>query len=425
MTPLSLENVVDVVADLLHDRIGLRSDQNLRGRLRRAISEEASRHRDEPTAYADRLLADQAALQGLLNAVTVQETGFFRHPEQFEVLANDVLPGLSQPVRIWSAGCANGQEAYSLAMVLDEQQVDGEIIATDLSTAALQRTAAGRYSSRELSGLTPERRTRHFIRHGDSWSVGTPIHRRVRTLHHNLLDPLPAEIQTCDVVFCRNVLIYLSPHQARLFLERIADGLDPSLTLFVGTSETIWQVTDRFKAIQRRGCFIYRPRNRATSSAPKAETLEVESSAPKPARMRSEGGPGRRTGRPGVRPIRSTPDPSSATARPARPTERPHVDQEAIETSAQLDKAGQDAIATGDYQAAVIAFRKYAYLRPQDPLAQLHLGLALEALGDERSARRAFAAARRALLEHDPEQTPPGIDGYSAAELLRFLDSRT
>lgn len=423
MTPLSLENVVDVVADLLHDRIGLRPDQNLRGRLRRAISEEASRHRDEPTAYADRLLADQAALQGLLNAVTVQETGFFRHPEQFDVLANDVLPGLSQPVRIWSAGCANGQEAYSLAMVLDEQQVDGEIIATDLSTAALQRTASGRYSSRELSGLSTERRMRHFVYDGDSWTVGTPIRNRVRALHHNLLDPLPVEIQTCDVVFCRNVLIYLSPHQVRLFLDRLADGLRPSLTLFVGTSETIWQVTDRFKAIQRRDCFIYRPHSRAVPHAPQDRSLKEDPLASSPMRSRrAEGTPNRSAVRPAVRPTRTTPETASGTGRP--PAKRSAAGQEDAGTAAQLDKAGQEAIATGDYQAAVIAFRKYAYLRPQNALAQLHLGLALEAVGDDRSARRAFAAARRALLEQDPEQTPPGIDGYSAAELLRFLDSR-
>ena len=94
----------------------------------------------------------------------MQETAFFRHPEQFEVLARDVLPTLPQPVKIWSAGCANGQEPFSLAMLLEEQGIAGSVIGTDLSTTALQRTVAARYVTRELSGLSPRRIARHLTR---------------------------------------------------------------------------------------------------------------------------------------------------------------------------------------------------------------------------------------------------------------------
>ena len=96
-----LETVVETVAELLHLRIGLRSDPTLRGRLRRAIREEASRHGQDPTAYVESLLVDRAVLQSLMNQVTVQETAFFRHPEQFDVLAHDVLPSSS-------SRCASG-----------------------------------------------------------------------------------------------------------------------------------------------------------------------------------------------------------------------------------------------------------------------------------------------------------------------------
>ncbi|QGN34374.1 protein-glutamate O-methyltransferase CheR [Microlunatus sp. Gsoil 973] len=326
MTPASLENVVAVVAELLHDRIGLRPDQNLRGRLRRAIIEEAARHRDAPTAYADRLLADRAALQGLLNVVTVQETSFFRHPEQFEILAKDVLPTLAPPVRMWSAGCANGQEAYSLAMVLEEQQISGEVIATDLSTTALRRTAAGRYTKRELSGLSPERLSRHFNQYGDTWHVDEPIRNRVRTLHHNLIDPLPAETRSCHVVFCRNVLIYLSPEQARRFLDRLVDALPASLTLFVGTSETIWQVSDRFEAVQRAGSFLYRPSDRSvtvtptpatpTPATPTPATPTPATPRPHPRRSRPGHGSSRNEPRPGAFPGLHQPRPTGRRRRP-------------------------------------------------------------------------------------------------------------
>src|SRR5438552_592175 len=109
-----LETVVDQVAELLSRRIGLRPDPTLRGRLRRAVRDEATGQSCDIATYFDALTADRQVLQSLLNRVTIQETAFFRHPEHFHVLAEDVLPTLSGPVQIWSAGCANGQEAFSL-----------------------------------------------------------------------------------------------------------------------------------------------------------------------------------------------------------------------------------------------------------------------------------------------------------------------
>jgi len=417
-TSRALETVVERVADLLHLRIGLRRDKTLLGRLRRAIRDEASRHGDDPTAYMARLIVDDAVLQSLMNRVTVQETAFFRHPEQFEALAGEVLPSLPRPVKIWSAGCANGQEAYSLAMLMEEQRVDGSVVATDLSTAALRRTAAGRYSGRELSGLSPDRLSRHFTRLGDAWEVDKAVRDRVSTLHHNLLDPLPLEVRSCEVVFCRNVLIYLSAEQVRAFLDRIADTIESSTILFVGAAETIWQVSDRFKAVHVGGTFIYRQREvgvvssaqpSASKRPPRRPVLPTDTGQTRPR---------------GPLPSRATP----AAARTARervgegePTTAPRHEDEA---AARLEKEAQDAIAVGDYEAAVVAFRKCAYLKPHDPLTQVHLGLALEAIGDHRSAKRAFDAARSTLAEAEPDQSPAGLEGYAAAELLRLLDSK-
>ena len=402
-----LETVVDTVAELLHLRIGLRSDPTLRGRLRRAIREEASRHGQDPTAYVESLLVDRAVLQSLMNQVTVQETAFFRHPEQFDVLAHDVLPELEQPVRIWSCACANGQEPYSLAMILEEADVEGSVIATDLSTAALQRTAAARYTRRELSGASEERVTRHFTRDGDHWQVHPSVRSRVKTLHHNLLDPLPREVLGCQVVFCRNVLIYLSADQVRVFLDRVADDLAPSTTLFVGGAETIWQASDRFEAVRLRNAFIYRQRR----SAPSRPSEVAHTDRPVETRRRPD-----RTERPrparAPRPREATPT-SAGAAQPPSPAE-----------IAQLEKSAQDAVAIGDYDAAIVAFRKSAYLRPHDPLAQLHLGLALEAAGDADAAKRAFAASRRALADSGEGLSLDGLEGYSVADLIRLLDSK-
>jgi len=408
----ALETLVDQVAELLRQRIGLRPDPTMRGRLRRAVRDEASAQGSDIATYFDALVADRQILQSLLNRVTIQETAFFRHPEHFQVLS-EVLPTLPRPVRIWSAGCANGQEAFSLAMLLEEQGIDGSVIATDLSTAALQRVTTARYTGRELSGLSPDRLARHLTWSTGSWEVNKPIRDRVRSMQHNLLDPLPAEIQSCQVVFCRNVLIYLSAEHARAFLERIADSLATTTTLFLGAAEAVWPFSDRFKAIPVGDTFLYRqpPVPGVAGTTDAAARIAATGSR----RTRFTSTPVTRTA-PVIARVKTEPrssDPVTGSARSESP-----------EPAAVLARAGQEAIAAHDYRAAVVAFRKCAYLVPHDPVAQLHLGLALEAVGDAPSARRAYAAARRALLDADPAHSVAGIEGYATTELLRLLDSK-
>lgn len=409
-TSHALETVVDTVAELLNLRIGLRPDPTLRGRLRRAIREEASRHGQDPSAYVESLVADRGVLQGLMNQVTVQETGFFRHREQFDVLADDLLPEIAPRVRIWSAACSNGQEAYSLAMLLEEADIDGVVIATDLSTAALQRTSAARYARRELAGVSAERLARHFVQDGDKWQVNESVRRRVTTLHHNLLDPLPPEVLGCQVVFCRNVLIYLSPDQVRIFLDRIADDLAPSATLFVGAAETIWQVTPRFEAVRQGNAFFYR--RRESEPAPRNLTVDRPNQPVETRQRRRDRAESPRSGTLTARPDRRFPS-STVSASPPSTSE-----------IAALEKTAQEAVAAGDHDAAIVAFRKCAYLQPHDPLAQLHLGLALEAAGEADAATRAFGAARQALADAGADLSLEGLEGYTVAELIRLLDSK-
>ena len=413
----ALEAVVERVAEILLHRIGLRPDPTLRGRLRRAIRDELDDRAQDPTTYLHSVAAGGDDLQGLLNRVTVQETAFFRHPEHFEVLARDVLPMLPRPVKIWSAGCANGQEAFSLAMLLEEQGIDGCVIGTDVSTAALQRTVAARYLTKELSGLSPRRIARHLRRTADSWQINAAIRDRVSTLHHNLLDPLPPEVQSCQVIFCRNVLIYLSPEHARTFLERIADTFPAATAVFLGAAETIWQVSDRFEAVATGDTFIYR---QAIAGGGVVKTRAGQRSA--------RGDTGGTT--PVAPTIRMRPRPSALGQRETRSPVPRHgpaqssAEPESASSADLLARVGQDAIAAGDFDTAVVAFRKCAYLAPHDPVAQLHLGLALEAAGDEPSAQRAYAAARHALLKSDPAHSVAGIEGYTTAELASLLDNK-
>ena len=395
-----LDAVVDQVTKLLNAQIGLRPEPTLRGRLRRCIRDEAAATGAELTTYAG-TLTQPDALQRLLNRITVQETSFFRHPEHFEVLARDVLPHLSQPVTIWSAGCANGQEAYSLAMVLEEQGIAGTVIASDLSTAALQRTDAGRYAPREVSGLSPARLARHMTHSGKGWQVNDAIRTRVSTMRHNLVDPLPDRVRPAQVVFCRNVLIYFSPERTRAFLDQVADVLPRGGYLFLGSAESIWPVSDRFETVRIDETFIYRHRTA-------------------PARM-----PGPVPG-PVLVPVRSVEQPPARSARRAVRAHRPALAAVPVKAESPngLARDGQRALDSGDTQLAIVAFRKWAYLAPDDAIAHLHLGLALEAAGDQPSAQRAFGAARRALLHGEEGHVDSAMEGYAADELLGLLASK-
>jgi chemotaxis methyl-accepting protein methylase len=422
-SPEALAAAVDRLVALLHTRIGLRADPGLPGRLRRAIRDGALHASQDYARYVDTVSAGNESLQALLNRITVQETAFFRHPQHFEVLARDVLPTLPQPVKIWSAACSNGQEAYSLAMLLKEQGISGSVVATDLSTAALRRTADARYSGRELSGLSPARMSAHLTPSGDGWEINRSLRDRVTTFRHNLIDPLPAAVASAQVILCRNVLIYLSPEHARAFLDRVADSYPPQTTLFLGAAETIWQITDRLEAIPIRDTFLYRRRSTHQSTPP------------------SEAGPRRVDRRVATAPRRQA-DPDAAVEIAARrqPALLPahgsarssglalsssHPGEEAEgPLAAALLSLANAALIAGDHEAAIVAFRKCVYLDPHDPVAHLHLGLALEAAGQASSARRAYTAARAALAEGGTDQPYAGIKGFAVGELVRLLDSK-
>jgi len=284
-------------------------------------------------------------------------------------------------------------------MLLEEQGVRGSVVATDLSTVALGRTVAGTYSSREIAGLSPARRDRFLVARGNAWQVTDEIRSRVRTSRHNLVAPLPDHVAACQVVFCRNVLIYFSPSHARAFLGRLADSLPPGAFLFLGGAESLWQVSDRFRAVRIGSSFVYQRCVASSDSTPEAAVR---------ARPRS------------ASPIGASVRRAVLDARAAR--RRPAEDIDAGAQAGLAADAGRDALADGDHAAAVIAFRKWCYLAPDDPVAALHLGLAFEAGGHEVPARRAFGVSRAVLDRIGPGSAEGALGGYAPEELARLLD---
>ena len=423
-----LEEAVDRVTALLGHRIGLRPQSALRGRLRRCVRDEAAGLGLGVGAYVEKLTVDGAALQSLLNQVTVQESGFFRHPRHFEVLARNILPRLVQPVTIWSAGCANGQEAYSLAMVMAEHHIAGTVLATDLSTAALERTADANYTTRELSGVSPERFERHLTRTADGGQVNAALRSRVITARHNLVEALPERARSSQVVFCRNVLIYFAPDHSRTFLSSLADSI-PGAAVFLGSAESMWSVSDRFKTVDAGDCYYYLPRS-AGGTGRVAEAPDRSAVSRSPAGVSSAPAGMRRPPAEVPRPPAGVSSAPAGVRRPPVEVSRAPVEvstaQPAEISAAEasvLAASGQLALEAGEHRSAVVAFRKWAYLTPDDALAHLHLGLAFEACGDLGSARRAYAVARR-VVATDSGPVHYAIGGFAAGELTRLLENK-
>lgn len=392
------ESLLAEAGDILATVAGLRLDPAMRGRLTHSLREACRSRGEDPARFVNSLRTDPAALQALLDRITVQETAFFRDPGQFECLTRHVLPSLPDPVTVWCAGCANGQEAYSLAMTLAESgRLEWRVIASDVSTDALDRTDAAVYTDREVRALSAERRERFLIRRGNRWEVAPQLRSRVSVAPHNLItDPPPFQRGACAVVFCRNVFIYLRPQDVVAILDRLHRWMPPSGHLFLGFSETLWQVTDRFKVVRLGDAFVYQP---AVPIGP-AE------------RPRSRRGPGRRGGG----------QEAASWARAARShTALAESDLPDVEDVLAL---GQRAAAAGDHQAAIVAFRQATYIDPGNPLAHLHLGFLLEASGQPAAALRAFAAARAALEGARFERLQNALEGFDREELARLLDAK-
>jgi chemotaxis protein methyltransferase CheR len=395
------ESALAAAAALLGRRVGLRLEPAVRGRLLRCLQDEAAARHQDPDSYVASLSSDAEALQALLDRVTVQETSFFRDPGQFDVLATEVLPTLASPVVVWSAGCANGQEPYSLAMTLAEAGLtDFLVVATDISTKALERTRLGRYAERELRGLSTARRERFLVPAGQEWEIVGDLRKRIRILQHNLVsDPPPFPVGRCQVVFCRNVLIYFRQPEVVAFLDRTARWLPPGGWLFLGYSESLWQVTDVFALVRLGESFVYRLPSPASPSPPpvRPETSRRSQPAPAPAPVRKRA-------------------PAASAPAPAVPERLPSV--------SALMASGELAAAEGDLGRAIAAFRQAAYVDPDQPISHLHLGLVLEESGDVMAARRAYGAARAALTRCDTAAVEAALEGYGVVELARLLDTK-
>lgn len=212
---------------------------------------------------------DEAGLVQIVEAMTTNETLFFRDGWPFERLRTSLLPEImsmataSRRIRIWSAACSSGQEPYSLAMTIAEMgpRLAGwevEIVSTDISDAMLARAQAGRYSVFEVSrGLPEAMLQKYFVPEKDGWRVKDSLRKMVSFRSYNLLeDPVSSGMGQFDIVFCRNVLIYFDEATRRRVFASLAKTMRPWGYLCLGGAETVVGISDAFRVLAgERGLF--------------------------------------------------------------------------------------------------------------------------------------------------------------------------
>lgn len=211
---------------------------------------------------------DERLNSTVAEAMTTNETFFFRDRMPFDVFKKDVIPSLvenrptASNIKIWCAAASTGQEPYSLAMILNEeagrmQGMKNSILATDISEKVLQKARAGLYSQFEVQrGLPVQLMVKYFEKSDDLWRIAPALQQNINFRKFNLLDSFTG-FGKFDVIFCRNVLIYFDQETKGKILNRMADSLAPDGFLFLGAAETVIGITDRFAPVTgKRGLYV-------------------------------------------------------------------------------------------------------------------------------------------------------------------------
>jgi chemotaxis protein methyltransferase CheR len=277
--------------------------------------------------------------ESLIPLVTIKESYFFRAPQQFEVIRQRILPALvkaraaSRQLRIWSAACARGEEPATLAMLLaDEPALTGwswTIVATDLDEEALAGARIGLYGERAVAQVPPDLLARWFSRRGKLYELDAGLRSRIVYQRLNLAHgPFALPYDELDLVLMRNVLIYFRRPLQRWVISQVARLLTPEGYLFLGASETLWQIQDELESVDLGPCFAYRHREA------------------RPAAEKSPGAPAKRPER-------------SRTARPAPPP-KPRVPVPAPEPPLPVAEAPPPPVIPSVHERLLAAARELA-----------------------------------------------------------------
>ncbi len=392
--------------------------------------------------------AGQTEMDALIAELTIGETYFFRHPEQFETLNQIVLPELvernsaSRRLRLWSAGCATGAEAYSLAMLLTDhwgERLEGwdiSILGTDINRQFLARAAEGRFEEWALRSLPEADRARAFRRDGRSWLLDPRYKRAVSFRYHNLVrHPLPSlvhNLAACDLIVCRNVIIYFSAEVTRALVTRLGACLADGGWLLVGHAEHDPESFRAFRAMIQPGATLYQKPGAAAPDPPagvweppvlEPVAMPVPAELPVPVQHRrfsnsqilkfsnSQSAPDAPSSLDQIRALADRGDWEEADRGCRRLLEAEPLNAAVhLYHALVLEPLGR----TGEGEQAL---RRALYLDRRFALAHYHLGLLLAKTQRLPQARRALQNAQELLAGLDGAHVLADADGLTAAEL--------
>jgi chemotaxis protein methyltransferase CheR len=255
-----------IIAKYIHDISGIFLDQSkaylLETRLDSLVKENGC------SSYSDlyhkaKADASKAIERKIIDAISTNETLFFRDTSPFDVLQHKIIPDLIDlrtakssflppQIRIWSAACSTGQEVYSIAIVLKEllpdlKKYNLKLLGTDISDAAVAQSSYGSYNKFEIErGLQADKLQKYFSRNGDNWKIKDDIRAMATFRKLNLLLPLNG-LGKFDIVFCRNVAIYFTMEDRKKLFNKIADILEPDGYLIIGSTESLTGICPRFE----------------------------------------------------------------------------------------------------------------------------------------------------------------------------------
>lgn len=428
-----------------------------------------------PEAYLDRLDSDPSALDDLVAEITVGETYFFREPEQCALIRDQILPALLArgphpfPLRVWSAGCATGEESYSLAMILREAGAsEARIVGTDLSRAALARARRGHYSRWSLRGVADTVVESWFHKEGDRFVLRPSLREAVEFRYLNLAEDvypsLASGIWGMDLIVCRNVLIYFDSDTVTRVARRLIDSLSIDGWLLLGSSDPSLANLVPCEVLITAAGLAYRRAGAAMDSAalPQAADPVPWESALRSAHIVEEEpvlAVLRDAPREALTP-RDVPQAQALVSYRERSYERAAdlaargvtVDPDALPlwilwvralaNLGRLDEAGQACVAGlvrhqtsaeltylhavlltegFHHDAAARAARRALYLDRTLVVAHLALARSLISLGNGSGARRALRNASRLLAALAPDALVPGSDFEPAGRLAEMV----
>lgn len=266
---------LDAICGLVHDLCGIYLDESKDYLIENRLADLVKRHGCESYVELARKArtGNRAVKSDVIDAITTNETLWFRDDSPFEAIRYRIVPDLidaranslyPRRLRIWSAACSTGQEAYSIGMALadvlpDLEQWDIKIVGTDVSEWAVARAVKGHYSEMEVGrGLDQPYLSGYFIRDGDGWRVCDAIRRLCRFEVRNLFDSF-AGLGQFDIIFCRNVAIYFTQKDRHDLFRRLAKSLTPDGWILVGSSESLTDMGPEWSPHQYCRAMCYRP----------------------------------------------------------------------------------------------------------------------------------------------------------------------